>query len=182
LTTAGSGARITHPALVGLRYLQQAGLIVNGNKGPCTLKWLNISSNTSVMWRETTAETTSLQWEMPYDVPSQGDFNHDGASGYASYKVASTVTSHEAWGLGIYAYFNKAAIKVDNAIEGPTGGAMKIHHAVIISLGGNQGQITHVVNGNRRHCQQRKHQIGYRSVSLAAGMASVVFFARAGPT
>jgi hypothetical protein len=123
------------------------GLIVNGNKVTVYAQMVEHHQQYQCMWNGNDGRNYFLQCEMPYDVPSQGDFNHDGASGYASYKVASTVTSHEAWGLGIYAYFNKAAIKVDNAIEGPTGGAMKIHHAVIISLGGNQGQITHVVNG-----------------------------------
>ncbi|MEI9864401.1 MAG: hypothetical protein WDN00_07555 [Limisphaerales bacterium] len=46
------------------------------------------------------------QSELPYDPPSQAAWSHDGVNGYASYKVADSVTSHQAYGLGIYAVFH----------------------------------------------------------------------------
>ena len=43
---------------------------------------------------------------MPYDPPNQAAWMNAATKGYAAYKVADTVTSHEAWGLGSYCYFN----------------------------------------------------------------------------
>jgi hypothetical protein len=56
------------------------------------------------------------------------------------------VTTHEAWGLGIYCYFNvNTAVKCFTAIEAPTTG-VTLTHMVTVSLGG-VGEITHIVNG-----------------------------------
>ena len=66
-------------------------------------------------------------------------------NGYSSYKVADSVTSHEAWGLGIYSYFRDADVKLNSAIEVPDVPGVKIHHATSVVLAGN-GEITHVVN------------------------------------
>nr|WP_255570685.1 S-layer homology domain-containing protein [Cohnella sp. CFH 77786] len=72
--------------------------------------------------------------------------SHDGkVNGYASYKVADTVTSHEAWGLGIYSFFRDANVKLESAIEVPDVNGVKIHHATSVFLSG-QGEITHVIN------------------------------------
>lgn len=39
--------------------------------------------------------------EIPYDPPSVEQWNDNGRSGFASYKVADSVQVHRAWGLGI---------------------------------------------------------------------------------
>ena len=44
-------------------------------------------------------------------------------AGYASYKVADKVTTHEAWGLGVYCVFHAGPIIAETAIESPTGPA-----------------------------------------------------------
>lgn len=57
---------------------------------------------------------------MPYDPPDQASWMEaPGQNGYASYKVADTVTSHEAEGLGVYSVFTND-VSADNAIEAPT--------------------------------------------------------------
>jgi hypothetical protein len=67
-------------------------------------------------------------------------------NGYASYKVANTVTTHEAWGIGVYCYFNvDPTIKCYSGIEAPVNAGVKIHDMVTVSLGG-VGEITHVIN------------------------------------
>ena len=76
-----------------------------------------------------------------------------GVNGYASYKVADTVTSHQAYGLGIYAVFiNSTDISCFNAIETPTNPQVNVHHMMDVYIAGNTSgsgtsQITHIING-----------------------------------
>jgi hypothetical protein len=86
-----------------------------------------------------------LQNEMPYDPPSNAAWR-SGANGYAAYKVADSVTSHEAWGLGSYCYFNvNTAVHADRGFEVPVNSGVKMHDLLTVSLGGN-GVIDHVIN------------------------------------
>jgi hypothetical protein len=85
---------------------------------------------------------------MPYDPPTVDSWKHDGINGYASYKVSERVTSHEAWGLGIYNVFYRAPIVVDNAIETPVALENNLHHKLTFWLGGNKDSIVKsVING-----------------------------------
>jgi hypothetical protein len=69
-----------------------------------------------------------------------------GVNGYAAYKVADGVTSHEAWGLGSYCYFNvNPAVNNYHAFEVPNTSGVKFHDVLTVSLGG-VGTITHVIN------------------------------------
>jgi hypothetical protein len=62
--------------------------------------------------------------------------------------VASTVTSHEGWALGAYAFFNRAPVVVANAFEVPANVAgVKMHNLLTVTLSGNQGTVTHICNG-----------------------------------
>jgi hypothetical protein len=70
------------------------------------------------------------------------------ARGWPAYKVTDAVTVHEAWAIGVYAFFNRAPVVVDNAIEVPRNvPGIKMRNMVTISLGNNQGEITNVING-----------------------------------
>ena len=87
------------------------------------------------------------QSEMPYDVPNQSSWMSGSTNGYASYKVASSVTSHEAWGVGIYSYFRDAAVKANSAIEAPAVSGVKFHNSTTIWLNGQSGsEISHIIN------------------------------------
>jgi hypothetical protein len=84
---------------------------------------------------------------MPYDVPSQSSWMSGTTNGYASYKVANTVTSHEAWGVGVYCYFRDATVKANSAIEAPAVRGVKFHNLTTIWLNGQAGsEITHIIN------------------------------------
>jgi hypothetical protein len=66
--------------------------------------------------------------------------------GYAAYKVADTVTSHEAWGVGSYSFFNtNPSIVVSRSFEVPDTPGVRFHGLVSVSLGG-VGTISHVIN------------------------------------
>lgn len=69
------------------------------------------------------------------------------ANGYPSYVVAPSITSHMAYGLGVYSFFNqKIEIIDDNAITVPFASRVAVHDAGTVFLNGN-GEITHVING-----------------------------------
>jgi hypothetical protein len=87
------------------------------------------------------------QSEIPYDMPSQDKWTHDGQNGYASYKVADSVTSHDARGLGIYSVFNNP-VTLENAVEMPNKPAVKGQHLITVFLGTTWGAaINHIING-----------------------------------
>ncbi len=90
---------------------------------------------------------------MPYDPPSAEAFKHVSVNGYASYKVADGVTSHKAWGLGIYCVFFKAPVVVDQAIETPATIENDIHHKIIYWLYGGHKEsiIKSIINGKGGH-------------------------------
>ena len=57
-------------------------------------------------WNGNGGRTYFDQNEMPYDPPNQASWMNGSTRGHAAYKVANSVTSHDAWGLGSYCYFN----------------------------------------------------------------------------
>ncbi len=68
------------------------------------------------------------------------------AGGYAAYKVADSVTSHEGWGLGSYCFFNvNPSIVAARGFEVPNRAGVRFHDLLTVSLGG-VGVITNVVN------------------------------------
>ena len=99
------------------------------------------------IWHGERGRVFFYQCEMPYDPASQPEWSHDGINGWAGYKVADEVTTHEAWGLGVYAVFHSFAAVADYAIEVPDTPGVQMHHMVIMSLGGSNGTIGSVING-----------------------------------
>jgi len=121
------------------------GLIVNGNNVTAYGLFVEHYQKYEVIWNGQGGRTIFLQNEMPYDPPNQAAWR-TGANGYAAYKVADTVTSHEAWGLGSYCYFNvDPSIVADRGFEVPNTAGVRFHDLLTVSLGGN-GTITHVIN------------------------------------
>jgi hypothetical protein len=87
-----------------------------------------------------------FQNEMPYDPPNQAAWQHNGVLGWAAYKVASWVKTHEAWGVGVYCFLNvDPTIHATRAIEVPVRSGVKLHDILSLSIT-NHGTIDHVVN------------------------------------
>jgi hypothetical protein len=83
---------------------------------------------------------------MPYEPPNQAAWMNGSLRGYAAYKVADTVNTHEAYGLGSYCVFTQdLSIVGDRAFEAPNKPGVRFTNMVIVSLGG-QGTIAHVIN------------------------------------
>ncbi|MBW8793329.1 MAG: discoidin domain-containing protein [Streptomyces sp.] len=122
------------------------GLRVNGNDVLATGLFVEHFNKYDVYWNGERGRTIFFQNEKAYDAPNAAAITHDGVVGYAAYKVADTVTTHEAWGLGSYCnYTADPTIVQSNGFQVPTGAGIRMHDLLVISLGG-MGQYGHVVN------------------------------------
>lgn len=100
------------------------------------------------IWEGEGGKTVFYQCEIPYDIPNQEEWmSHDGdVNGFASYKVADGVDSHEAYGLGIYLYNRDAAVDLHSAMEVPEDAEnIYIYHICTVMITGNPG-MSHVIN------------------------------------
>ena len=123
------------------------GLVVNGNNVTIYGLFNEHHEEYQTLWNGNGGRVYFYQSEMPYDVPNQSSWMSGTNNGFASYKVADKVTSHEAWGLGVYAYFRDAAVKANSAIEAPAAAGVKFHNLTTIWLNGKVGsEITHIIN------------------------------------
>jgi len=125
------------------------GLIVNGANVTIYGLFVEHYQAVQTLWNGNGGKLYFYQSEMPYDVPNQAGWMNGGANGFASYKVADGVTSHGAWGVGIYCFFNvNSGVRAANAIEVPQSGlnGAMFHDMTTVSLGG-VGEITHVIDG-----------------------------------
>ena len=122
------------------------GVIVNGNDVTAYGLFAEHFQNYEVIWNGERGRTIMFQNEMPYDVPDQASWTHDGVNGYAAYKVGGSVQAHEAWGIGSYCFFNAGPdIHASHAFEVPDTPGVKLHDVLTVFLTGNGG-IDHVVN------------------------------------
>ncbi|GAA4605324.1 RICIN domain-containing protein [Actinoallomurus liliacearum] len=124
------------------------GLVVNGANVTAYGLFTEHYQQYQVVWNGNGGRTYFYQSEMPYDVPSNASWTPGGGTnGYASYKVGAGVTSHQAWGLGVYCYFStNSGVVADRAIEVPSTGSA-FHDMVTVSLGGT-GTISHIINNS----------------------------------
>ncbi|MFI6074447.1 RICIN domain-containing protein [Actinoplanes sp. NPDC051343] len=124
------------------------GLVVNGNN--VTMYGLAVEhyQQYQTLWNGNGGRTYFYQSEMPYDVPSNASWSAGGGEqGYPSYKVANSVTSHQAWGTGVYCYFStNSSVVADRGIEVPSSGTT-FHDMIDVSLGGT-GTINHIINNS----------------------------------
>jgi len=136
------------------------GLTITGNNVTFYGLFVEHFQEYQTLWIGDNGRTYFYQSESPYDPFSQDVYmSHKGTvDGWASYKVANSVNSHFAAGLGVYAVFihtgagrNKSeSVFMENAIEVPDKPGVIIKHACIIDLSGNSGVATgirSVVNG-----------------------------------
>ncbi|RPJ26099.1 MAG: discoidin domain-containing protein, partial [Chloroflexi bacterium] len=122
------------------------GLIVNGNNVTIYGLFVEHFQKYNVIWNGNGGRTYFFQNELPYDPPNQAAYMNGSTRGYAAYKVANSVTTHEAWGLGSYCYFNvDPSIVNDRSFEVPDTAGVRFHNLSTVSLG-NNGIIAHVIN------------------------------------
>ena len=127
------------------------GLVVNGNNVTAYGLFVEHHQQYQVLWNGNGGRTYFYQSEIPYDPPDQQSYTSGvdakggRINGWASYKVADSVTSHEAWGLGVYSVFRHPNVVLTRAIEVPTVPGVRFHHMISIALD-NLGEISNVIN------------------------------------
>jgi hypothetical protein len=128
--------------------ISKNGLIVNGNNVTLYGLFVEHFQEYQTLWNGNGGRTFFYQSEIPYDPPSQAAWMAGTVNGFAAYKVADSVTSHEAWGLGMYCNFQAGVVWLENACETPAGVASTMHHLTTYWLNGQAGSgINHVING-----------------------------------
>jgi hypothetical protein len=122
------------------------GLVVNGDDVTVYGLFVEHHQQFQVLWNGNRGRTYFYQSEIPYDPPDQPSYSSaPGINGWASYKVADSVTSHEAWGLGIYSVFIQPRVVLSRAIEVPRKPGVKFHHMITVALG-DHGEISNVID------------------------------------
>ncbi|HSX51796.1 MAG TPA: adenylyl cyclase [Cellvibrio sp.] len=122
------------------------GLVVNGNNVSAYGLFVEHYQEYQVLWNGNNGKTYFYQSEIPYDPPTQDQWRSAaGINGWASYKVADSVTQHDARGMGIYAVFLRPNVFLSRAIETPTSANVKFEHMVTVNLT-NDGGIQRVIN------------------------------------
>jgi hypothetical protein len=139
--------RADHGAGVGWDSNTSAnGLVVNGNNVTAYGLFVEHHQQFQVLWNGNAGRTYFYQSEIPYDPPDQTSYTSaPGTNGWASYKVADKVTSHEAWGLGIYSVFRHPDVILTRAIEVPVNPNIRFHDMITVALD-DKGEISNVIN------------------------------------
>jgi hypothetical protein len=124
------------------------GVVVNGDDVTATGLFVEHYQKYNVIWNGERGKTVFFQNELPYDVPNQASWQHDGINGYAAYKVADAVKTHEAWGMGSYIFTNvDPTLHATQSFEVPNTPGVVMHDLTTIALNKNAGTIDHVIDG-----------------------------------
>ncbi|WP_420595631.1 AbfB domain-containing protein [Deinococcus sp.] len=122
------------------------GVIVNGNDVTATGLLVEHYQKYQVIWNGERGKTIFFQNEMPYDVPNNAAWSSPNGPGWASYKVADSVKTHEAWGVGAYVFFQtNPSVVAARGFEVPNTPGVKFHSLLTVSLG-DVGTINNVIN------------------------------------
>lgn len=148
------------------------GLVVNGDNVTAYGLFVEHYQEYQTLWNGENGKVFFYQNEIPYDVPNQESWiAPTGKNGYAAYKVADHVNSHQLWGGGSYSYFRDAAVNLHSSFEVPDTKGIEMTHMTTVWLSGTPGsEITHVIN-----------DIGNKVTDNGSGMvANVIEFIGAG--
>ena len=122
------------------------GLVVNGDHVTATGLFVEHFQKYNVIWNGNNGEVIFFQNELPYDPPTQADYEHDGVLGWAAFKVADNVQSFQGYGMGSYIFTNvNPDIHVSHAFEVPDTPGVQMNDLLTINLSG-PGTIDHVIN------------------------------------
>ncbi len=121
------------------------GLVVNGDNVTALGLFVEHYQKYNVIWNGEHGRTIFFQNELPYDPPNQAAWQHDGVLGWAAYKVADRVRTHEAWGAGSYVFTNvDPTIHAAHGFEVPVTAGVRMHDLLTVNL--SAGTIDHVIN------------------------------------
>ncbi|CAN7322728.1 adenylyl cyclase [Knoellia sp. LjRoot47] len=124
----------------------RVGLVVNGDRVHATGLFVEHYQQHNTIWNGEDGEVVLYQNELPYDPPSQAEWNRpDGTRGWTGYTVADAVQRHRLYGGGVYVYNrNDPSIVTERGFEVPERPGVRLHHVLTVNL--DAGAIEHVVN------------------------------------
>lgn len=124
------------------------GAVMNGDDITATGLFVEHFQQYNTVWNGERGRVYLYQNELPYDPPTQADWTaDDGTLGWAAYKVADHVETHELFGAGVYIYNrNNPAIVTENGYEVPVTPGVRLNHIMTKNLSG-PGVMNHIVNG-----------------------------------
>lgn len=125
------------------------GLVVNGRNATIYGLFNEHFQKYQTLWNGEGGRVYFYQCETPYDAPSQEVFMSENGTrpGYAAYKVADNVRSHQAYGIGIYDVLHHD-ICFKNSIEVPDNKGIEMFHLVNTSfIPGDKKGFNSVING-----------------------------------
>jgi hypothetical protein len=122
------------------------GVVVNGDDVTATGLFVEHFQRYNTVWNGERGTTILYQNELPYDPPTQADWMNGDVEGFAGYKVADHVRTHNLYGAGVYVFNqNNPSIHTENGFEVPDTPGVRLHHIMTVNL--SAGTIDHVVNG-----------------------------------
>ena len=107
------------------------GLLVNGDNVVGYALACEHTLGDMLVWNGNEGKSFFFQSEYPYDV-TQANY---GDKGFVAYKVGDNVTSHEAYGVGVYSFFRDNIVTIENGIKAPQ--SAKFHNSLSVFLDGN---------------------------------------------
>ncbi len=127
------------------------GVVVNADNVTATGLFVEHYGKNQVIWNGNNGRTIFYQSELPYDPPTQADYMDGTRLGYSSYRVADTVTSHLAQGMGVYSFFddtrnNGNHVYAESGVQAPQNANVRFESLTSVFLNGTGG-INHVING-----------------------------------
>jgi hypothetical protein len=125
------------------------GLIVTGDNVTAYGLAVEHYQKSEVIWAGQGGTDVFFQNELPYDVPSQADWNESATfNGYPAFQVTSNVKTFQGYGLASYVVFidTLATLYDTEPFQVSTAPGVQFHDVVALWIGGSGGDDS-VING-----------------------------------
>jgi len=125
------------------------GLIVTGNDVTAYGLAVEHYQKSEVIWTGQNGTDVFFQNELPYDPPSQADWNQSATQlGYPAFEVTKNVKTFNGYAMGSYVVFidTSATLNVSQAFESPDTPGVQFHNVFGVWIAGSGG-LDSVVNG-----------------------------------
>ena len=125
------------------------GLVVTGNDVTAYGLAVEHYQKSEVIWRGQGGSDVFFQNELPYDPPTQADWNESSTfSGYPAFQVADNVKTFKGYGMGSYVVFinTPATLHVTEAFQAPQVPGVQFNDVFGVWIVG-PGGIDSVING-----------------------------------
>jgi hypothetical protein len=119
------------------------GLVVTGNDVTAYGLAVEHYQKSEVVWSGQGGTDVFFQNELPYDVPSQADWNESSTfNGYPAIQVTNNVKTFKAYGIGSYVVFidnNNSPTNVTEAFQVPEAPGVQVNNVFGVYIAGNGG-------------------------------------------